>query len=88
MTFPWHSDNDDLEANLGVLLGSDLGRKHFLNWEYTTDGKTFLSLPSTPEVKTTVTGLTPLTTVGFRVAVSKPKGIVGPWSQVVDFLIR
>jgi hypothetical protein len=77
-----------LEANAAALLGSDITRKHFFNWEYTTDGKTFIAMPSTPEGRTTLSGLTPLTTVGFRVAVTKAKGIMGPWSQTVDFLVR
>jgi hypothetical protein len=78
----------NLEANAGVLLGDFLNRKHFFNWQYTLDGKSFISMPSTSEGKTTLTGLTPLTTVGFRVCVTKAKGVMDPWSQVVDFLIR
>ena len=38
-----------LEANATALLGSaNLRRKHFFSWEYTLDGKTFISMPSTP----------------------------------------
>jgi hypothetical protein len=78
-----------LEANATALLGSaNLRRKHFFSWEYTLDGKTFVGMPSTPEVKTTQGGLTPLTTVGFRVAVTMSKSVQGPWSQVVDFLVH
>jgi hypothetical protein len=77
-----------LEANASALLGANLGRKHFFSWEYTLDGKTFVSMPSTPEVKTTQGGLTPLTTVGFRVAVTVSKSPQGPWSQVVEFLVH
>lgn len=76
-----------LAANAGALLGSNRGRKHFFCWEYTTDGETFVTMPATPEAKTTLTGLTPLTTVGFRVAATTSKGVVGAWSQVVDVLI-
>ena len=70
------------------LLGVDAGLKHFFSWEYTTDGKTFLGMPSTPEANTTMSGLTPLTTVGFRVAVTVAKRPMGPWSQVVNILVR
>jgi hypothetical protein len=78
-----------LEANARALLGSaNVRRKHFFSWEYTLDGKTFVSMPSTPEVKTTLGGLTPLTTVGFRVAVTVSKSPQGPWSQVVNFLVH
>jgi hypothetical protein len=38
--------------------------------------------------KTTLAGLTPLTTVGFRVAVATTKGVTSAWSQVVDFLVH
>jgi hypothetical protein len=77
-----------LVANAGALLGDDRRRGHFFNWEYTTDGKAFLAMPPTPAAKTTLSGLTPLTTVGFRVAVTTTKGITSAWSQVVDHLVH
>jgi hypothetical protein len=77
-----------LEANAGALLGDDIKRKHFFNWEYTLDGKTFIAMPSTPRAKTTLAGLTPVTTVGFRVAVTISSGVMGPWSQVVSVLVQ
>jgi hypothetical protein len=77
-----------LEANATALLGEDLGRKHFFSWEYTLDGTTFVSMPSTPQVKTTQGGFTPLTTVGFRVAVTVSNSVQGPWSQVVELLVH
>jgi hypothetical protein len=77
-----------LVANASALLGGNYRRKHFFVWEYTTDGKTFLGIPSTTEATTTLAGLTPLTTVGFRVAVTTAKGVTGAWSQVVNALIH
>jgi hypothetical protein len=77
-----------LEANATALLGSNLRRKHFFCWGYTTDGKTFIAMPSTPEARTTLTGLTSLTTVGFRVAVTTSGGVMGAWSQVVELLVH
>ena len=77
-----------LLANAGALLDGKRWRKHFFQWEYTTDGKTFLAMPPTPEATTTLAGLTPLTTVGFRVALAAAKGITTGWSQVVDFLVH
>lgn len=77
-----------LEANARVLLGDGAKRKHFFCWEYTTDGTTFLALPSTPEARTAVSGLTPMTKVGFRVAGAKSKGVVGEWSPVVELLVQ
>jgi hypothetical protein len=78
------------DANVGLLVGT--GAKHpnasrFLNWEYTSDGKTFVSLPSTPTGKTTIHGLTPLTIVGVRVSLTNSEG-PGPWSEVATILVR
>ncbi len=77
-----------LYANAKLLLGENLHRKHLFNWEYTLNGTTFIALPTTPEATTTVSGLTALTTVGFRVAVTVTKSPMGPWSPVVNFLVR
>jgi hypothetical protein len=77
----------DLDAFAKLLTGGTQ-RKTFFNWQSTVDGKTFVSLPSTPKSKTSVANLTPLTTVGFRVSVTNPAGIVGTWSEVVYFLVR
>ena len=79
----------ELEANARALLGDNLHRKHLFCWAYTTDGgQTFVTLPSTPRARTTVTSLTPLTSVGFRVAVTTSNGLMGPWNPVVDLMIR
>ena len=78
-----------LEANASTLLGANLRRKHFFCWQYTTDGaKTFVNMPSTPDASTSLTGLTPLATVGFRVAPATKGGVMGEWSQVVNFLVH
>jgi hypothetical protein len=78
------------DANVGQLVGPDAkyptGRRYF-NWEYTVDGgKTFVNALSTPRSRTTITGLTPLTTVGVRVSVTDSEG-PGPWSQIVTILV-
>jgi hypothetical protein len=73
-----------LDAYAAALAGHGR-RKTFFNWQSTVDGKTFVSLPSTPKSKTTVANLTPLTTYGFRVSVTNSDGIPGEWSQVVPF---
>jgi hypothetical protein len=78
----------NLEANATILLGDYLKRKHFFNWAYTIDGEKFVSVPSTSEARTTVTGLPLLTIVGFRVCVTKGKGVMDAWSQVVELLVR
>jgi|HubBroStandDraft_6_1064221.scaffolds.fasta_scaffold561517_1 hypothetical protein len=76
-----------LDANVGMLTNkSKKGR--FFGWQYTADGKTFVSLPTTSKGVATVTGLTALTTYGFRVNVTLSDGITQPWSQIVDFLVH
>jgi hypothetical protein len=77
-----------LEANATALLAGNVQRKHFFNWEYTTNGTTFIALPPTAEARTVVSGLTPLTTVGFRVSASTSKNLTTEWSAVVSFLVR
>lgn len=77
-----------LDANAAALTGK--GRKKtFFNWAYTVDGgKTFIAMPSTPKAKTTLANLTPLTTVGFRVSVTRSDGTTDEWSQVIAFLVH
>ena len=76
-----------LDAN-ATALGAAGRRKTFFNWQYTADGgKTWITLPSTPKSKTTVSGLTALSTYGFRVSVTNSDGIAGEWSQIVNFLV-
>jgi hypothetical protein len=40
-----------------------------------------------PVAQTSISGLTPLTTVGFRVSVNVNKQPPGEWSQVVSILV-
>jgi len=76
-----------LDANVGALTAGLRG-KFFFNWQSTVDGKTFVTLPSTPRHKTTVANLGPLTSYGFRVAVTDSAGVLGEWSQIVFFLVQ
>jgi hypothetical protein len=76
-----------LDANV-ALLTADLKGKFFFNWEWTLDGKTFTTLPSTPNHTTSVAGLTPLTSYGFRVSVTADGGIPGTWSQIIYYLVH
>jgi hypothetical protein len=78
----------DLVAN-ATALGAHPKRKTCFNWQSTADGgKTYVTLPSTPTGKTSVAGLTPLTTYGFRVCVTGSDGVAGPWSQTIAFLVH
>jgi hypothetical protein len=76
-----------LEAN-ATALGALRTRKSFFNWQATADGTTWITLPSTPKTRTSVAGLTPLTTYGFRVALTDSSGVMGEWSPIVSFLVR
>ncbi len=76
-----------LDANVAALTAGLKGKFSF-NWESTLDGKSFVTLPSTPNHVTTVSNLTPLTQYGFRVSVTDAAGVVGQWSQIVYFLVR
>ena len=76
-----------LDANAELL--DNTWRARLYCWQLTLDGgTTFLPLPSTPTGKTTVSGLTPLTRVGFQVAVSVLGQPQGPWTQTVSILVR
>jgi hypothetical protein len=77
-------------ANIRLLVG--VGTKkptqhRCINWEYTLDGKTFVSALSTPGGKTTLQNLPLLTVVGVRVSMTNSAG-QGPWSQVVSILVH
>jgi hypothetical protein len=78
-------------ANVGLLVaGAQLAKPNafrFFNWQSTLDGKTFANLPSTTKGTTTLTNLTPLTTVGVRVNLNTDDG-PGEWSQVVYILVQ
>jgi hypothetical protein len=76
-----------LEANASLLKGKAArGRKAQFNWEWSSDGKTWNSVASTPYARTDVTGLTPMSTYSFRVSVTVGK-VTGAWSQPVSILV-
>ena len=75
-----------LVANAKLLSAST--KRKFYNWQYSTNnGATWVSAPSTPYARTTLTGLAPATTVSFRVSVTDPGG-PGDWSQPVSLLVH
>jgi hypothetical protein len=76
-----------LVANRGVLTAG-LTHRTFLSWEYSLDGKTWISAPSTLLASTEIGGLPPLTTVSFRVSATPTKGAATPWSQAVTLLVK
>jgi hypothetical protein len=74
-----------LSAN-ATLLHKGKGDR-FFNWQYSVDGKMFVSAPSTTKTKTTIGGLPALTMCSFRVSITDATG-QQEWSQIVTFLVR
>jgi hypothetical protein len=56
-------------------------------WQWSTDMKTWVSLPETKQASTTITGLTPATTYYFRFRALTRKGMTD-WSQDVSLLVH
>ena len=71
-----------------ALLTQGKNKRGSYNWQYSIDGeKTWLTLPSTSIANTTITGLTPATTVAARVAVAVGKQPLSAWSAVVTHIV-
>jgi len=58
------------------------------DWEYSIDQKTWTAIPTTLVAKTTVAGLTPLTTYSFRHRVLTRKGGQSDWQQIATLVVR
>lgn len=56
-------------------------------WQWSTDMKTWVSVPETKKASTTITGLTPATTYYFRFRALTRKGMTD-WSQDVSLLVH
>jgi hypothetical protein len=70
------------------LLAKSVARRASYDWEYSIDGgKTWVTLPSTLQTKTSVTGLASGSTVQFRYRALTKTG-EGDWSQPVALLIQ
>ena len=62
-------------------------RRASYEWQYSTDGgKTWLAMPATLQAKTSLTGLTPATTVQFRYRAVVKAG-EGDWSQPISRIV-
>jgi hypothetical protein len=70
----------DLEAKAAA-------KRAAYGWQYSTDQKTWTSLPPTLQAKTSVSGLTAGTTYYFRAQALTASG-EGDWGQVVSFLVK
>ena len=75
-----------LVANRLMLCGRTHKAVTFA-WQWSLDGKTWTSVPSTPHAKTDVPGLALMTTYWFRVSATVGTK-TGEWSQPVSLLVH
>jgi hypothetical protein len=76
-----------LVANAALLTGKT-SRQVAFNWQSSADGgHTWISAPSTPRARTSLPGLTLMTTYVFRVSVTVGETL-GAWSQSVSLLVH
>ena len=86
-------DKPALAAEQGSVSGSvnlvmkSAGRKAAYNWQYSTDQKTWTSLPQTLKAKTGAIGLTTATVYYFRSA-AQTEDAAGEFGQVVSLLVK
>ncbi len=71
-----------------TLSAKAAATKAAYNWQYSTDQKTWTSLPQTLKAKTAVSGLTSGTTYSFRSQSLTPKEGASDWGQVVSLLVK
>ena len=70
------------------LVAKSAGARASYEWQYSIDGgKTWVPAPVTLQAKTTITGLTPATSVMFRYRPVTKKG-EGDWSQTLSLLVH
>jgi hypothetical protein len=87
-----HHDKPLLEARQGRVSGSvriyakGMRNRGFYDWQYSLDGIHWLSMPTTTQASTDLTGLTHATTYFFRVRRSTKAG-PGDWSDPVRLLV-
>jgi hypothetical protein len=70
-----------------TLVAKAAATKAAYNWQYSTDQKTWTSLPETIQSKAGITGLTAGTLYYFRVQ-SVTKDGLGNWSQIVSLMAK
>jgi hypothetical protein len=68
------------------LVAKAAARTAAYEWQYSTDQKTWTTLPITLQAKTGVSGLTPATMYSFRVQEVTRTGVEN-WSQIVTLLV-
>jgi len=75
-------------SGVATVVAQVTARRASYDWQYSTDGgKTWVALPSTLQAKTTVSGLTPGSTVQFKYRALTKTG-EGDWSQPVSLMMH
>jgi hypothetical protein len=86
-------DKAQLAVNQGtvsgtvVLMAKAAGKRAAYDWQYSTDQKTWTSVPPTLQAKTGVSGLTPATLYYFRVQPLLRTGEQN-WSEVISMVVK
>jgi hypothetical protein len=70
-----------------VLTAKAVAKRAAYSWQYSTDQKTWTSVPPTIQAKTGVSGLTSGTLYYFRMQPLTPTG-EGDWTQIVSLLVK
>jgi hypothetical protein len=70
-----------------TIAAKAVAKRAVYTWEYSTDQKTWTTLPETFQAKTGVSGLTAATTYYFRVQSMTKEGL-GTWGDVVSLLVK
>jgi hypothetical protein len=84
---------DPLAATYGLASGDveldarAVGQDASYYWQWSTDNRTWVSVPETKKASTTITGLTPALTYYFRFRALTRKGM-SDWSQIVFLLVH
>jgi hypothetical protein len=70
-----------------VLMAKAVAKRAAYSWQYSTDQKTWTSVPPTIQAKTGVSGLTSGALYYFRMQPLTPTG-EGDWTQIVSLLVK
>jgi hypothetical protein len=74
-------------SGMVLLIAKAVANRASYLWQWSLDGKTWNTLPSTLQAHTTVNGLTPATTYFFRFRATLKIG-EQDWSQTVSLLVK
>jgi hypothetical protein len=69
------------------LVAPAAARRASYEWEYSTDGKTWVAMPPTLQAKTSIPGLQAQTTVQFKYRAVTKTG-ADDWSQPISFAVQ